>query len=383
LDNGKAVALYSSIEQTAAALGEDAVRYQSLIEPIAHNWPLIDKDLLGPLSFPKHPVPFTQFGLKALQSAAQLSKQFTTVEAKALWGGMAAHAILPFSNVTTAAIGLVLLTAAHRKGWPIAKGGSQSLADALGKYFQSLGGTIQTGIKVTSLAQLPSAKAVVFDLPPAQLLKIAGHTFSPLYRWQLNRFKHGMGVFKMDWALDAPVPFTNELCRKAITVHIGGTFDEIAGAEAFTANGGHPEKPFVLLAQQGIVDPTRAPEGKQALWGYCHVPNGSIEDMTERIEKQVERFAPGFRERILARNVMSTKDMENYNANYIGGDINGGSIDITQLFTRPALRSSPYRTSTKGLYICSASTPPGGGVHGMGGYHASQKVLKDLFRIGN
>ncbi|MBN9296016.1 MAG: NAD(P)/FAD-dependent oxidoreductase [Filimonas sp.] len=381
LDNGNAVALYDSLEQTAEGLGNDSDTYTALIEPIVNDWTEIDKDLLGPLRIPRYPMPFTRFGLKAISAASTLVKRFATTEARALWAGMAAHAVQPLSNLTTSAIGLVLLSAAHRKGWPVPKGGSQTLADALAAYFTHLGGKIETGTKITSLAQLPTAKAVVFDLPPAQLLKIAGHTFSPLYRWQLNNFKYGMGVYKVDWALDDVVPFTSDVARKAGTLHLGGTFEEIATAEAQTAKGKHPDHPFVLLAQQSVIDASRAPQGKHTLWGYCHVPNGSTENMTDKIEQQVERFAPGFRDRILARHVMNTQDLESYNANYIGGDINGGSLDITQLFTRPALRSSPYRTSKKGIYICSASTPPGGGVHGMGGYHASVQVLKDIFKI--
>jgi phytoene dehydrogenase-like protein len=226
---------------------------------------------------------------------------------------------------------------------------------------------------------LPSAKAIIFDVTPRQLLQIAGHTFSSIYKWQLEKYRYGMGVFKVDWAIDGQVPFTDEKTRQAGTVHIGNTFAEIAHSEARTARGEHQEKPFVLLAQQGVYDASRAPEGKQSLWGYCHVPHGSKQDMTEAIEKQIERFAPGFRERILARHTFNTEQLESYNPNYIGGDINGGIIDWRQLFTRPALKSSPYRTSTKGLYICSSSTPPGGGVHGMCGYHASERVFKDLF----
>jgi phytoene dehydrogenase-like protein len=273
------------------------------------------------------------------------------------------------------------MSAAHLHGWPLPKGGSQSLADALAAYFISLGGKIETGVYVSSLAQLPSAKAVLFDVTPRQLLQIAGHQLSPLYRWQLSRYRYGMGVYKMDWALDGTVPFTAPECRQAGTVHIGGTLEEIAADEQVMSKGGHSSKPFVLLAQQSLFDDTRAPKGKHTLWGYCHVPNSSTKNMTAIIESQVERFAPGFRDRILARHVMDTTAMESYNANYIGGDIGGGIIDIGQLFTRPALRLSPYKTSQKGLYLCSASTPPGGGVHGMSGYHAARKALKDIFSI--
>ena len=217
-------------------------------------------------------------------------------------------------------------------------------------------------------------------MSPKQLLEIAGHTFSSVYKWQLRRFRYGMGVFKIDWALDSPIPFIAEQCKLAGTVHLGNTFEEVAASEKQVAEGRHADRPFVLLAQQSLFDPTRAPVGKQTAWAYCHVPNGSTADMTSAIEKQVERFAPGFKERILARHVMNAIQMEEYNPNYVGGDINGGMINLSQLFTRPALRWSPYKTSAKGIYICSASTPPGGGVHGMCGYYAAQKVLRELFR---
>ncbi|HEY4337584.1 MAG TPA: NAD(P)/FAD-dependent oxidoreductase, partial [Puia sp.] len=277
--------------------------------------------------------------------------------------------------------GLALTTVGHLYGWPMIKGGSENLAEALAAHFTALGGTIQTNSVVQSLTQLPSAHAVLFDTSPKNLLEIAGHRLSPLYRWQLGRYRQGMGVFKIDWALDAPIPFTNEDCHEAGTLHLGGTIEEIEKAEAETWQGRHPEKPFVLLAQQSRFDPTRAPAGKHTAWAYCHVPNGSVADQSALIEKQVERFAPGFRERIIARHTMTTKQMELYNPNYIGGDINGGATTLNQLFTRPALRASPYRTSAQGLYLCSSSTPPGGGVHGMCGYHAARRVLKDIFNL--
>ncbi|WP_128544733.1 phytoene desaturase family protein [Larkinella soli] len=379
LDDGTAAALCHNLEQTAFRLGADADAYRSLIEPLVGVWPAIDTDVLGPLTFPKHPIDFARFGLKALPPAALLARLFRTKEARGLWAGMAAHSIQPLSNLATSAIGLVLMVAAHRRGWPLPKGGSQQISNALASYFRSLGGKIETGFHVGNLAQLPSARAVLFDLTPRQLLEIAGHRFSWVYRRQLNRYRHGMGVFKMDWALDGPVPFTAEAARQAGTVHLGNTLEEIAASEQATWNGAHPDRPFVLLAQQSLFDPTRAPEGKHTLWGYCHVPNGSRVDMTEAIERQIERFAPGFRDRILARHTLNTEQMEAHNPNYIGGDINGGVIDLAQLFTRPALRWSPYRTSAKGLYLCSSSTPPGAGVHGMCGFHAARQALKDEF----
>jgi phytoene dehydrogenase-like protein len=378
-DDGTAAILTQSVEETARLLGSDEKAYLNFFKPLIDQWPRIDAEVLGPLTFPKHPIDFALFGLKALPPATWMAHWFKTKQAKGLWAGMAAHAIQPLSNVATSAIATVLMTAGHLRGWPLPKGGSQQVAKALASYFVSLGGKIETNFYVTSLNQLPSSRAVLFDVTPRQLLQIAGHRFSSIYQWQLNRYRYGMGVFKVDWALDGPIPFTAEGCRRAGTVHIGNTLEEITESERLIAKGQHPEKPFVLLAQQSLFDSTRAPAGKHTAWAYCHVPNGSEVDRTDVIEKQIERFAPGFRERILARHTMNPVQLEAHNPNYIGGDINGGIIDIGQLFTRPALRWSPYRTSEKGLYICSSSTPPGGGVHGMCGYHAAQRALKDLF----
>jgi len=380
-DNGRAAVLFSSLAETAKALGADDQAYQDLIGPLTRDWPTIENDVLGPLTFPSHPLSLAKFGLKALQPATLLANHFKTPEARGLWAGMAAHSLQPLTNLTTAAIGLVLMIAAHLRGWPLPKGGSQKIADALASYFISLGGKIETGVEVKSLSQLPSARAVLLDVTPRQVLQIAGHKLSAIYTWQLQRYRYGMGVFKVDWALDGGIPFTAETCRHAGTIHIGNTFEEIQASEAAAGHGKHTDRPFVLLAQQSLFDPSRAPEGKHTAWAYCHVPNGSTLDRTEIIEKQIERFAPGFRERILSRHTFNTAQLENYNFNYIGGDINGGIIDIGQLFTRPALRRSPYRTSLKGLYICSSSTPPGGGVHGMCGYHAARRALKDVFHI--
>jgi phytoene dehydrogenase-like protein len=273
------------------------------------------------------------------------------------------------------------MATAHLRGWPLSKGGSQQIANALAAYFISLGGRIETGFYVKTLDQLPSSHVVLFDLTPKQLLEIAGHKFSAIYEWQLKRYRYGAGVFKVDWALDGPVPFSAPQCHEAGTVHIGGTMVEIEASEQQVWKGIHPERPFVLLAQQSRFDTSRAPAGKHTVWAYCHVPNGSTFDMTDTIEKQIERFAPGFRDRIIGRHAMNTAQMEAYNPNYIGGDIIGGVLDIGQLFTRPALRRSPYRTSTNSIYICSSSTPPGGGVHGMCGYHAARRALRDVFGL--
>jgi phytoene dehydrogenase-like protein len=380
-DDHTAAALYTSIAQTAETLGADKFSYQDLAEALLKDWLQISADVLAPLHFPKHPVGMARFGLKALTPATRFAKRFHAKEAKGLWAGMAAHALQPLSNAISSAAALVLIAAAHAKGWPLAKGGSVAIANALASYFVSLGGIIKTNFYVRSLDQLPSAHAVLFDVTPKQLLQIAGHKFSSFYKWQLQRYRYGMGVFKIDWALDAPIPFTAAACRQSGTVHLGNTLEEIALSEQLISNGKHPEKPFVLLAQPSLFDASRAPKGKHTAWAYCHVPNGSAVDMTDRIEKQVERFAPGFRDSILAKHVMNTTQLEEYNPNYIGGDIAGGVADIAQLFTRPALRLSPYKTSAKGIYICSSSTPPGGGVHGLCGYYAAKRALKDVFKI--
>jgi phytoene dehydrogenase-like protein len=382
-DGGPGAALVGgSVEQTARLLGKDAAAYHRLMGPLVEDWPDIAEDLLGPLHFPAHPLKMARFGLPALSSATTLAKRFQSREARGLWAGMAAHSMLPLSGLTTSAIGLVLMIAAHKKGWPLPEKGSAAIAGALAAYFISLGGKIETGVYIRSLDQLPSSRALLLDLGPRQLLQLGGHRWSSLYKWQLERYRYGMGVFKIDWALAEQIPFKTSGCRQAGTVHLGNTLEEIVESERLVWKGGHPASPFVLLTQPSVFDPSRAPAGRHTGWAYCHVPNGSVTDMTEAIERQVERFAPGFRERILARHTMNTAQLEDYNPNYVGGDINGGAIDIGQLFTRPALRSSPYRTSAKGIYICSASTPPGGGVHGMCGYHAAQRALKDVFGIG-
>ncbi|GAB3782879.1 NAD(P)/FAD-dependent oxidoreductase [Spirosoma horti] len=380
-DNGTAAALRRSLVETAQSLGVDAQTYQNLMEPIVRDWPAMAPDILGPLRFPKHPINMASFGLDALLPVTQLVKRFKTKEARGLFGGMAAHAIQPLSNLTTSAIALVLMTAGHLYDWPMPKGGSQTIANALASYFRSLGGKIETGRLVRSLKDIPATRVVLFDVTPRQLLSIAGERFSSIYRNQLEHYRYGMGVFKIDWALDGPIPFTAPECQQAGTIHIGGTFEEIADAEQATSSGKHPDKPYILLAQQSLFDPSRSPDGKQTAWAYCHVPNGSTVDRTQIIEQQVERFAPGFRDRILDRHTMNTAQMETYNPNYIGGDINGGIIDIGQLYTRPVVSFSPYKTSAPGLFICSSSTPPGGGVHGMCGYHAARVALREGFGL--
>ncbi|MET3979571.1 phytoene dehydrogenase-like protein [Mucilaginibacter sp. UYP25] len=379
--HAKPAVLCRSIDSTAQHLGDDEKAYRKLMGSVTKNWPLIDADVLGPLHFPKHPFALASFGLDALKPATMLANQFKTKQAKALIAGMAAHSMQPITNLATSAIAMVLMATGHLGGWPIPIGGSNSIANALASYFKLIGGTIQTDTYIRSLDQLPSAHALLFDITPKQLLEIAGHKFSSIYKWQLERYRYGMGVYKIDWALSEQIPFEAEACRKAGTVHLGNTLNEIRDAEQQTWNGKHPDKPFVLLAQQSLYDNTRAPKGKHTAWAYCHVPNGSTKNMTEIIENQIERYAPGFKDVILAKHTLDTVQIEEYNPNYIGGDINGGVIDLGQLFTRPALRYSPYKTSHKGMYICSSSTPPGGGVHGMCGYYAAKKALNDVFNI--
>jgi phytoene dehydrogenase-like protein len=380
-DDGGAGVLAGSVEDTARGFGADGEAYRKLMRPLVASWPAIAADVLGPLHFPEHPLDMAEFGVKALTASTYLAKRFQTKEIRGLLAGVAAHSMQPLSNPATSAIALVLMIAAHVKGWPLPRGGSVAIADALASYFRSLGGKIETGVYVSSLKQLPSSRALLLDLTPRQLLQMGGHRWSSIYRWQLERYRYGMGVFKIDWALDGPIPFKAAGCRQAGTVHLGATLEEIAAGEALAWRGGVPERPFVLLTQQSLFDASRAPRGKHTGWAYCHVAQGSAVDMTEIIEKQVERFAPGFRERILARHVMGPAQLEAYNPNYVGGDINGGVIDLGQLFTRPVLRASPYRTSARGIYICSSATPPGGGVHGMCGYHAARRALKDVFRL--
>lgn len=380
-DDGTAAVLDQSLARTAARLGADQQAYIDLMGPVLEMLPGLLPDLLGPLRWPSQPVSLARFGFKALPSAWKTGKRFKTQAAAGLWAGMAAHAIQPLENMATSAFAIMLMAAAHLRGWPVPKGGSQSVADALGGYFTSLGGKIETGMEVKSLAELPPSKVVLLDVTPKQLLRIAGDRLTASYRARLGSYRYGPGVFKVDWALEEPIPFTAADCRKAGTVHLGNTMNEIARYERNITEGRPGDRPFVLLAQPSLFDSSRAPEGKHTAWAYCHVANGSTADMTTNIEKQIERFAPGFRDIIKAKHTMHTAEMESYNPNYIAGDINGGVQDIFQLYSRPVLSTSPYRTSARGIYICSSSTPPGGGVHGMCGYHAARQALKDVFKI--
>ena len=384
LDGGGAAVLTGSVVETARTLGADETAYRNLLSSVVQHWPTLAVDLLGPLRFPNHPLDMAQFGLDALLPATTVGNRFRTPEARGLWAGMAAHAIQPLSNLTTSAIALVLMAIGHYRGWPMPKGGAQAITDALVSYFKTLGGEIEVDRTVRSLTDLPKSRVVLFDLTPKQLLTILGDRLShglanQIYRKQLEHYRYGPGIFKIDWALDGPIPFTASDCQRAGTVHLGGTFEEIVRSEQQTYDGQHPDRPFVLLAQQSLFDPTRVPAGKQTAWAYCHVPNGSTLDMTERIERQVERFAPGFRDRVLSRHTMNTAQIETWNPNYVGGDINGGILDIGQLYTRPVIGLSPYQTSEPGIFICSSATPPGGGVHGMCGYHAARVALREGF----
>ena len=379
LDGGAAAIVYRSLTRTADGLGGDAAAYREAFAPLVADWPKIDRAVLGPLRIPSHPFALATFGFRALQSAERLAKRtFATEAARAMFGGIAAHSMLPLDAALTAGVGLVLGTMAHVAGWVMPRGGAQRIADALSAYFRSLGGEIVTGTPVKSIDELPPAKAILCDLSPRPLLRVAGHRFPPGYRRALERYRYGMGVFKVDWALDAPIPWTSPACAQAGTVHLGGSIEEIAASERDAAGGRVSEKPFVLLSQPTIVDPSRAPAGKHVAWTYCHVPHRSDADMLPRIERQIERFAPGFRDRVLARAVMSAPDIERHNPNYVGGDIGAGVTDIRQFFTRPTWRT--YSTPIRGLYICSASTPPGVGVHGMCGYFAAQRALREVLR---
>ncbi len=374
-DDGTALALLRDLDQTSLTLGEDRIAYYGLFAPLVENWDKLAGEFLGPLRLPSHPLLLAQFGLRALWPASRATRTlFRSPRTQALFAGLAAHSMMPLEWPITAAFGLVLGTLAHVAGWPLPRGGAQSIAGALAAYLADLGGEIVTGHEVTSLAELPPARAVLLDLTPRQILRIAGELLPAAYRRQLEKYRYGPGVFKVDWALDGPIPWTAASCRRAGTVHLGAELVEISESEQAIWRGEHAGTPYTLVAQQSLFDAARAPAGKQTAWAYCHVPHGSTEDMTAPIERQIERFAPGFRDLILARNTMNTRDFQRYNPNYIGGDINGGVQNWRQLFTRPTMRRDPYSTPLPGLFICSASTPPGGGVHGMCGYHAAQSA---------
>lgn len=376
LDGGRAAILHRSVERTAQELGSDADAYLKLMGPLAENCQEIMDDFLGPLQRPKHPALMIRFGLRAIRSIEGLNSRFETDAGRALIAGAGAHAMLRLNQVGTAGFGLGLAMTAHAIGWPCVAGGSQRISDGLVTYLGELGGEIELGHRVTSMAELPSARAYLFDTSVRDMASIAGDALSAGYRRALARFRYGLGVFKLDWALSEPVPWAAPEARRAGTVHAAGRFEEMAAAEASVSRGRVPDAPYVLFAQQSIFDASRAPEGGHTAWAYSHVPPGSTVDMTERVENQIERFAPGFRDVIVERRTMSPADVEAHNANYIGGDINSGVQDIRQLFTRPTWRPRPYLTSDPNIYLCSSATPPGGGVHGMCGFHAARLALR-------
>ncbi len=379
LDDGTAVVLERNLDDAGQALGADGRAWRSLMRSGIDHWKEFAEDAFAPpLVLPRHPLRMARFGLAAFQPAQMLAKtRFTTLRARALFAGLAGHSFLSFDQPLSSAIALVLGVAAHAVGWPIPRGGASAIPHALVSYLETLGGTVHTSrrIDAQALREL-SCPLTLCDITPKQLIAIAGEQLTRGYRLLLEEFRHGLGAFKVDYALSDPVPWRAPECRRAITVHLGGTFEEIAASEHAVAQGRAAERPFVLVAQPTLFDPARAPKGKHVLWAYCHVPNGSTEDMTERIEAQIERFAPGFRDCVLARHVSSPAVLASMDANLVGGDVGGGAINVKQLFFRPTLRH--YSTGTPNLYLCSASTPPGGGVHGMCGYHAAKLALRRM-----
>jgi len=377
LDDGTAVLLERSVEATARNLERDARSYQKLLEPLVGHWDDLAADMLRPLGFPRHPLVFSRFGLRAIRSAAGLAETvFAGPRARALFAGLGAHSIMPLDRLGSAAIGLVMGVTAHVVGWPIAKGGSQRIAEALAAYLRTLKGEIVTGATIDSIDKLPKARVILLDVTPRQLLPMV-EGFPERYQQRLKRYRYGPGAFKVEWALDGPIPWRAEGCRRAATVHLGGSLEEIAEAEADIWRDKHPERPFVLLTQQSLFDSSRAPDGKHMAGAYCHVPNGSSVDMTAAIEAQVERFAPGFRDRIIKTHKMPPAELERLNANCVGGDIAGGIQNLGKLL-QTSFRGSPYATPVRGIYVCSSSTPPGAGVHGMCGYHAAVAALRRL-----
>lgn len=380
LDDGTAATLELSLDATAARLGEDEKAYRALMTPFVKNAGKLFDEILRPIRpIPRHPLLMARFGLIGLQPATHLAKRFRTPHARALFAGSAAHSFLPLSSAGSTSFGLVLMLAGHATGWPAAKGGSIAIVEAMVRYLRSLGCEFETSRPVHSLRDVPSSRAIIFDVTPRQLADIAADELPPRYVRKLRRFRYGPGVFKIDFALDGPIPWKAAECARSATVHVGGTIEEIAHNEYEVFHGRSTDKPFVLVAQQSMFDSTRAPAGKHTGWAYCHVPHGSTEDMTERIERQIERFAPGFRDRILGRHTINCAQYEQRNPNFIGGDIAGGANTMSQFLTRPFPSVNPYATPNRRLYICSSSTPPGGGVHGMCGYWAATAALRRAF----
>jgi phytoene dehydrogenase-like protein len=397
---GESVVVEQNLDTLSDALGQDAARWKRLFSPFVARWQDLMADYLGPLPLPpRHPLLMTRFGLTSIAPATTLARlRFRSERARAAFGGLAAHSMMPLEWPAVGGFGMMLGVLAHAVGWPMAKGGSQQIARAMTAYLRDLGGEVRTGVKVAALSELPPSNAVLFDTAPKGVLSIAGEDLTPGYARQLKNYRHGAGVCKVDWALSEPIPWLDPDTRRAATVHVGGTLAQMAASERAIWKGRIAEHPYILLVQHSLFDCSRAPDGQHTAWAYLHTPHGSTEDLSAKMESQIERYAPGFRDVIIGRHVQTAAQMEAYNPNYIGGDINGGVQNLRQLYTRPAVRWNPYRIPRRNgskapgldlssaaaskLYICSSSTPPGGGVHGMCGYYAAESVLKDLGAVG-
>ena len=380
-DDGTAACLYRDVDFTADSLGQDKRNYCKLMKPLVRDWEKLSAEFLQPmLHLPRHPIALAKFGMRVLCPTTLLANLFFKGNpARALFAGVAAHSFLPLESPLSSAFGFVLGSAGHAVGWPIPIRGSQTISNALAAYLQELGGEIETNCKIDNLQQLAEARAVLFDTSVWNFVRIAGNQLPDPYRRRLQKFRHAPGIFKIDYALSAAIPWRSDKCRRAGTIHLGGTLEEIAAAERDIAHGKLPERPFVLVAQQSLFDQTRGPHGQHTLWAYAHVPFDCNVDVSEKIEAQIERFAPGFRDCILARHKTGTTELEKSNPNLAGGDISGGAANLWQLIARPVFSQTPYRTPLRGVYLCSSSTPPGGGVHGMCGYHAARAALRDIF----
>ena len=376
-DNATTVLLRRDLDDAARDLGNDGASWRSLVAPFVEHWGAFAPEVLGPVPLlPKHPWLMARFGLKAMMTAEGIARRFRSERTRALFAGLAGHSFLALDEPLSGAFGLLMAITIHAVGWPIPRGGSQSLTNALCGYLATIGGSVRTSSRVESLEDLSDYSVILCDVTPRQLLQIGGKRFSDSYRHSLRQFRYGPGVFKVDYALNRPIPWAASECLQAATVHLGGNFEEIAASEKAARHGQHCDRPFILLVQPSLFDPSRAPAGKHVAWAYCHVPNASSEDMLENVERQIERFAPGFRQTVLARSVLKPADLESRDANLVGGDIGGGAMDLRQFLFRPTWRH--YGTSARNVYICSSSTPPGGGVHGMCGYLAAKTALKRL-----
>jgi phytoene dehydrogenase-like protein len=382
LDGGQAVLLDRSLECTAERLGADGQAYRAMLQPILDDWENFRYDLLGPLPLPpRSMLTYIRFGLNALASATGLARsRFESEAVRGVFAGLAGHSQLDLDVAASGAVGIVIALTAHAVGWPLPRGGAQAFSGALAGYLKSQGGEIVTGVEVNRMEDLPNHRAAIFDVSPRSLVGILGERLPPGYRRQLERYRYGVGVCKVDYALDGPIPWRAEACCDAATIHLGPNLEDIRRSEHDASHGRHTDKPYVLVGQQSLFDPSRAPDGRHTVWAYCHVPNGSNVDMSDRIEAQIERFAPGFRDRILAKHVRTASEMAQYNPNYVGGDINTGVQDLFQMFTRPAVRLNPYTTPIRNVFLCSSATPPGGGVHGMSGYYAAKAALDRVLK---